>query len=136
MKIFKESLKKIKMCIICEGNYDPETLTRLECNCCKNLTSIPDTLIQISLLSQTHLLTLQHLHCITCPNLTSIPEICVYLDCRSCPWLDSPHNPEYEENLKKFKENYESLLSVYSYIVRDIAKYLVPIVILKTKVAI
>jgi len=49
MKIFKESLKKSKMCIICEGNYDPETLTRLECNCCKNLISIPDTLVQISL---------------------------------------------------------------------------------------
>jgi len=51
------------------------------------------------------------------------------LDCYGCPWLNSPHNPDYEENVKKFKEDYDSLLSstLSPFLTRKIVKFLIPI---------
>jgi len=76
------------MCIICEGNYDPETLTELDCVCCQILTDIPNTLVNLTTLGCSSLkltsipdtlVNLTNLICSFCPNLTSIPDSLVNL---------------------------------------------------------
>jgi len=52
-----------------------------------------------------------------------------YFDFYKCPWLNSHHNPEYEKNVKKFKEDYDSLLSFSfsPFLTQKIVKYLASI---------
>jgi len=77
------------------------------------------------------LVELTNLYCSHCPNLISIPISMniIHFEFDNCPWLNSIHNPDYEGNVKKFKEDYDSLFStsLSPFLVRKIVKFLVPI---------
>jgi len=117
-------------------------LTELDCADCPNLTSIPDTLVNLTELDCADcpkltsipdtLVNLTGLYCVSCPKLTSIPDTLVNLTrlgCWDCSWLNL-QNPVFKENVKKFKENYDSLLStqlISPFLTRKIVKFLIPI---------
>lgn len=122
----------------------PDTLvnlTILECSECPKLTTIPDTLVNLTELGcfgcpklttiPDTFANLRYLGCFSCPKLTSLPVFINPIDvnCYYCPWINSHYNPEYEDNVKKFKKDYDSLLSnpLSPFLIQKVVKYLVPI---------
>ena len=91
MKIIRFNETERKMCVICRGEYD-ETTTEINCYWCKEVTSIPNTLTQLTTLycgdtnitSIPETLTqLKHLYC-SSTKITSIPETLTQLTYLSC----------------------------------------------------
>jgi Leucine-rich repeat (LRR) protein len=79
------------MCIICTGEYDENTIA-LYCYSCKQVTSIPDTLVNLYNLNcantkvtsiPTTLVNLQYLNC-SDTKITSIPDTLVNLQVLYC----------------------------------------------------